>query len=105
MSLRDIQRLLDVSHWFYNQKDNLFPAMDKLWDKRHGTVNVHEEPHDETEAEQQEGEEPPERLPSWKLNKDDFRIRFRVCFLSWQLVDDKGGIDSLITKYMYIYTV
>ena len=74
--------------------------MDKLCYKRHGTVNVHEEPHDETEAEQQEGEE-----PSWKLNKDDFRIRFRVCFLSWQLVDDKGGIDSLITKYMYIYTV
>ena len=29
VSLRDIQRLLDVADWFNRQGDQLFPAMDK----------------------------------------------------------------------------
>ena len=34
MSLRDIQRLLDVANWFYMQREHLFPAMDELKRKR-----------------------------------------------------------------------
>ena len=28
MSLRDVQRLLDVANWFYKQRRCLFPAID-----------------------------------------------------------------------------
>lgn len=34
VSLRDIQRVLEVSRWFYSQRDHLFAAMDDLHDKR-----------------------------------------------------------------------
>lgn len=94
MSLRDIQRLLDVSHWFYNQRENLFPAMDKLWDKRHATVDVTVEPPEE-DAEEEEGEEPKQKEPSWKLNPEQFRERFRVSCLSFS--------DTIWPKFILNY--
>ena len=30
MSLRDVQRLLDVANWFYKQRRYLFPAIDEV---------------------------------------------------------------------------
>ena len=30
MSLRDVQRLLDVANWFYKQRRHLFPAIDDV---------------------------------------------------------------------------
>lgn len=32
MSLRDIQRLLDVANWFFRQRKDLFPAIDGMGD-------------------------------------------------------------------------
>ena len=32
MSLRDIQRLLDVANWFFRQRRDLFPAIDGMGD-------------------------------------------------------------------------
>lgn len=76
MSLRDIQRVLDVSHWFYTQRENLFPAMDNLWDQRHATVKVIEEEEEDTEEEEKDVAGAARAYREQTL--EEFRERFRV---------------------------
>lgn len=56
MSLRDVQRVLDVSNWFYTQRNILFPAMDG--DDAEDDFDLEEEADDDDEEEAEDAPRP-----------------------------------------------
>ena len=57
MSLRDIERVMEVMVWFHEHGDQLFHAMDELAEKEKDQDMMHANPDDEEEEEGAEEEE------------------------------------------------